>query len=411
MGQSAAAQAIEACRQGQFVIIVDDEARENQGDLMIAAEFITPEALNFMIGSARGPMYVAAGGSRLDHLRIPLMAADVPELDRAAMCVPVDARRCKSGGASVADRVTTVRLLASRESRAEDLVRPGHVLPLRAAPGGVLQRAGHTEAAVDLARLAGLEPVGVIGQIMRADGGMAERLELEAFGRQHGIGIISTKDLIEHRHKTEKLIEREHEAEASLPTAFGEFRLISYRSLVDGTPYVALVKGEPAGQQNVLVRMHSGCVTGDVFHSLRCDCGEQLARAMQMIDQEGLGVIVYIQAHEGRGIGLHNKVKAYHLQDEGKDTVEANEALGFPPDFRDYGVGAQVLVDLGLTTMRMMTNNPKKLVGLEGYGLKVVERVPIEVEPTAYSQRYLATKRAKLGHLLSVQHGDGETNE
>ncbi|MFQ6132699.1 MAG: GTP cyclohydrolase II [Armatimonadota bacterium] len=409
MAESAAAKATEACRGGEFVILVDDEARENQGDLMIAAELITPEALNFMIGSGRGPIYVAAPGDRLDHLRIPLMTADAPAQGRAPMCIPVDARSCTSGGASVSDRVTTIRLLASPESRAEDLVRPGHVIPLRAAPGGVLQRAGHTEAAVDLARLAGLEPVGVICQTMRPDGTMLERPELEEFGRQHGIGIVSIKDLIEHRHKTEKLVEREHESEAFLPTAYGEFRLISYRSRVDGTPYLALVKGDPAGQRDVLVRMHSGCVTGDVFHSLRCDCGEQLARAMQMIDDEGLGVIVYIQAHEGRGIGLDNKVKAYHLQDEGKDTVEANEALGFPPDFRDYGVGAQVLVDLGITTMRMLTNNPKKLVGLEGYGLKVVERVPIEVQPTTHSQRYLAAKRKKLGHLLSVP-GDETTD-
>lgn len=409
MGQSAAVQAVEAYSQGQFVIIVDDEARENQGDLAIAGELVTPEGLNFMIASARGSIYVAATGSRLDHLRIPLIAADAQAQERARMCVPVDARRCTSGGASVADRVTTIRLLASPESRAEDLVRPGHVTPLRAAAGGVLQRAGHTEAAVDLARLAGLEPVGVICQMMRPDGSMAEGPELEQFGLDHGIIIITIKDLIQQRHKTEKLIEREDEAEAVLPTDFGEFRLVSYRSLVDGTPYLALVKGDPAGRDSVLVRMHSGCVTGDVFHSLRCDCGEQLARAMQMIAQEGLGVIVYIQAHEGRGIGLHNKVKAYHLQDEGADTVEANEALGFPPDFRDYGVGAQVLVDLGITTMRVLTNNPKKLVGLEGYGLKVVERVPIEVEPTPHSRRYLATKRAKLGHLLSVEDDpDGE---
>ncbi len=403
MSDSPAEQAIAACARGAFVIIVDDEAPAAQGDLMLAAEHLTTDALNFVLREARGPVYVPLTAARLDRLLIPLLTPDTDKVERAAMCVPVDARECAAGGASVGDRVTTIRRLASPEAGTEDFVRPGHVTPLRARPGGVLQRAGHTEAAVDLARLAGCEPAGVICPVLRDDGALATRPELLAFADRHRIPIVTTKDLIRHRSRTERLIVRDPEAEAFLPTEHGDFRLISYGSLIDGTAYVALVMGDVAGADNVLVRVHSGCLTGDVFHSLRCDCGRQLGRAMQMIAAEGRGVVVYVQSHEGRGIGLHNKVRAYHLQDRGADTVEANELLGFPPDFRDYGVGAQVLVDLGVTTMRLLTNNPRKLVALEGYGLKVVERVPIEIEPTPHSQRYLATKRDKLGHLLRAK--------
>ena len=393
-------EALKQCAQGRLLIIIDEENPRSQGDLVIAAEKVTPEALNFMLREARGMMYVAVVAERLDELAIPLMVGDEPDGARAAACVSVDARRVADAGAAAEARATTIRLLADPHATARDFVRPGHVYPLRARRGGVLNRVGHTEAATDLARLAGLQPVAAICQIMRDDGSLAQLPELQQFARRHQAPIVSIKALIQHRRRTEKLIKRE--ATARLPTAFGEFSAVAYSSLVDGTPYIALVKGDVAGAENVLVRVHSGCLTGDAFHSLRCDCGQQLARAMQMIEEAGCGVIVYIQAQEGRGIGLCDKVRAYRLQEHGRDTVEANQELGFPPDVRDYGVGAQVLADLGLSTIRVMTNNPVKLVALEGYGLRVTERVSIVCEPTEHNRRYLQTKRDKLGHLLDA---------
>ena len=386
------------CAAGRFLIIIDEENPASQGDLMVAGGSVTSDALNSMLREARGMMYVAMGPQRLDELAIPLMIGDEPLGRRAAACVSVDARSSADTGGSTEARAATIRLLADPEATARDFVRPGHVYPLRARNGGVLNRVGHTEAASDIARLAGLQPVAVICQIMREDGTLAELPELEQFSQTHDVPILSIRALIEYRSRTERLIKREESAH--LPTAFGDFEVVAYTSLVDGTPYVALVKGDVSGVEDVLVRVHSGCLTGDVFHSLRCDCGPQLAAAMQMIEDAGRGVIVYIQSHEGRGIGICNKVKAYRLQDEGLDTVEANEQLGFPADVRNYGIGAQVLADLGVTTMRIMTNNPKKLIALEGYGLRVTGRVPILCEATQHNARYLQAKREKLGHML-----------
>lgn len=393
-------EALEQCAAGRFVIIIDEENRSSQGDLMLAAEKATSEAVNFMLREARGMMYVAMAAERLDELAIALMVGDEPVGSRAAACVSVDARRGADSGASTEERAVTIRLLADSDAAARDFVRPGHVYPLRARDGGVLKRVGHTEAATDIARLAGLQPVAVICQIMRSDGTFAQLPELEEFAQRHSAPIVSVKTLIQYRSRTEKLIKRADSAR--LPTAFGDFEVVAYSSTVDSTPYIALVKGDVAGGDDVLVRVHSGCLTGDVFHSLRCDCGRQLATAMQVIEEAGCGVIVYIQAHEGRGIGICNKVRAYRLQDQGLDTVEANEQLGFPADLRDYGIGAQVLADLGVTTMRVMTNNPRKLVALEGYGLHVTGRVPIVCKPTQHSRRYLEAKREKLGHMLEL---------
>ncbi|MFQ5808102.1 MAG: GTP cyclohydrolase II [Armatimonadota bacterium] len=400
-------EALEQCAAGRFLIIIDEENPTSQGDLMVSAEAVSAEALNLMLREARGMMYVAMAPERLEELAIPLMVGDEPVGRRAAACVSVDARSCADLGASTEGRAATIRLLANGEATAGDFVRPGHVYPLRAQRGGVLNRVGHTEAATDIARLAGLEPVAVICQIMREDGTLAQLPELEQFADAHGTPIVSIKALIQHRSRTEKLIKREESAR--LPTAFGDFQVVAYSSLVDGTEYIALVKGDVVGAEDVLVRVHSGCLTGDAFHSLRCDCGPQLSRAMEMIEEAGRGVIVYIQSHEGRGIGICNKVKAYRLQDEGLDTVEANEQLGFPADMRDYGIGAQVLADLGITTMRIMTNNPKKLIGLEGYGLRVTGREPILCKPTRHNVRYLEAKREKLGHMLGLDAaGDTE---
>jgi 3,4-dihydroxy 2-butanone 4-phosphate synthase/GTP cyclohydrolase II len=393
------AEAVDELRAGRMVIVVDDEDRENEGDLVLAAEHATPEAINFMITHGRGLVFAPLTPERCDALRLPLMVSENTAKHGTAFTVSVDARR-GSTGVSAHDRALTARLLADPAARPEDFVRPGHVFPLRAAPGGVLRRAGHTEAVVDLVRLAGLQPAGVACEIVHDDGSMARLPEMRRYAARHGLKIITIQDLIKHRLRTDRLIHRE--GETRLPTAYGEFRAVVYENLLDGSDQLALVMGEIDRDSPVLVRMHSECLTGEVFGSMRCDCGEQLRAAMKMIANAGRGVIVYIR-QEGRGIGLTNKIKAYSLQDRGADTVEANELLGFPPDPRDYGIGAQILADLGLHRIRLLTNNPQKRAGLEGYGLEVVERVPIEIAPNSENYRYLKTKRHRLGHLLSIE--------
>lgn len=396
-------EAIEAIRRGEMIIVVDDADRENEGDLVAAAEMATPEIINFMATHGRGLICAPTTRERLQELDIPLMTEDNREAMGTAFTVSIDARRAHTG-ISAHERALTVNLLADPNTRPDDLVRPGHIFPIQAVKGGVLRRAGHTEAAVDLAGLAGLYPAAVICEIMGPDGTMARTPELLDFAREHGLKIITIADLIRHRRHTEKLIERA--SEADMPTRYGHFRVIGYRHKLDGESQIALVKGDVAGEQNVLVRMHSGCVTGDILGSLRCDCGEQLEKALAHIDAEGKGVLVYFPEHEGRGIGLINKLKAYALQDQGRDTVEANRDLGFPPDLRDYGTGAQILSDLGLSTIRLLTNNPRKIIGLEGYGLQVTEQVAIEMPANPHNAQYLETKRHKLGHLL---RGDNQT--
>ncbi|MEJ2186323.1 MAG: bifunctional 3,4-dihydroxy-2-butanone-4-phosphate synthase/GTP cyclohydrolase II [Gemmatimonadota bacterium] len=391
--------AIRHIRDGKLVIVADDEDRENEGDLVGAAEKITPDLINFMARYGRGLICVALTPQRLEALDIPLMTERNEESQRTAFTVSVDGhpRFGVTTGISAHDRAKTVELLVDDEAGPNDLRRPGHVFPLRATPGGVLRRVGQTEASVDLARLAGLKPAGVICEIMNEDGTMARRPQLEAFAKEHGIPFITVAQIVAYRLRHERLVRRI--SEAVLPTRHGDFQVIAFQSLVDGQEHVALVKGEVAGKKDVLVRMHSQCLTGDVFHSLRCDCGDQLHAAMRRIDEEGQGVVVYLR-QEGRGIGLANKIRAYALQDGGQDTVEANESLGFKPDLRDYGIGAQILLDLGLSSLRLLTNNPRKIVGLEGYGLRVSDRLPIRTTPTDYNRAYLATKRTKLGHLL-----------
>jgi 3,4-dihydroxy 2-butanone 4-phosphate synthase/GTP cyclohydrolase II len=391
--------AIQDIRDGKMVIVADDEDRENEGDLVCAASAVTPEIINFMAMHGRGLICLTLTPERADELQLRPMAEVNTEAQGTAFTVSIDAsaRFGVTTGISAKDRATTIQVCLDPETKPSDLRRPGHIFPLRARPGGVLRRVGQTEASVDLARMAGLSPAGVICEILNDDGTMARRPELERFAAEHGLKFITVAQLVAYRLASERLVQRA--AEATLPTNHGDWRIIAYRNDLDQQEHVAMVKGDVAGRENVLVRMHSECLTGDVFHSMRCDCGEQLDAAMRMIDQAGAGAIVYLR-QEGRGIGLVRKLQAYALQENGMDTVQANEALGFRPDLRDYGIGAQILVDLGLSSVRILTNNPKKIVGLEGYGLSVVEQVPIQVEPNQHNRNYLNAKRDKLGHLL-----------
>jgi 3,4-dihydroxy 2-butanone 4-phosphate synthase/GTP cyclohydrolase II len=388
---------LEDIRQGRMIVVTDDEDRENEGDLVMAAEKVTPDAVNFMAMHGRGLICLPTTESRLKALGIGRMVQENRENFKTDFMVTVDARTGITTGISAYDRARTIRILASPNSTADDLISPGHIFPLQAREGGVLQRAGHTEASVDLVKLAGLFPVVVICEILKEDGSMARLPELVKFKERFGLKTCSIRDLIEYRRMREKLVAQEQEV--SLPTAFGEFKLHLYRSLVDGQHHAALVMGDVRGKENVLVRVHSECLTGDVFGSQRCDCGSQLHDAMRRIAEEGEGVLVYMR-QEGRGIGFANKIHAYALQEKGLDTVEANEKLGFKPDLREYGLGAQILVDLGLHSIRLLTNNPKKVVGLEGFNLKIVEQVPIRSEPTQHNKKYLDTKREKMGHTL-----------
>ena len=400
-------EAIEDIKAGRFIIIVDDEGRENEGDLAIAAEMVDPDAINFMAKYGRGLICMPIIGERLDELNIPLMVGENTSKHNTAFTISIEAKKKVSTGISAYDRAATVKAVLDPATRPEDIARPGHTFPLRAREGGVLVRAGHTEAIVDLVRLAGLYPAGVICEVMNEDGTMARLPQLEMFAKEYELKIISITDLITYRRRHEKLVTKV--AQANLPTKYGQFTAIAYKSTIDPDQHVALVKGDLSSDEPVLVRVHSECLTGDVFGSLRCDCGEQIEMALNAIAEEDRGVLLYMR-QEGRGIGLHNKIAAYALQDKGLDTVEANESLGFPADLRDYGIGAQILADLGVKKIRLLTNNPKKVVGLEGYGLHVVETVPLRVDPNPLNLRYLETKQQKLGHILNLSSLD-ETNK
>jgi 3,4-dihydroxy 2-butanone 4-phosphate synthase/GTP cyclohydrolase II len=396
-------EALEDIRNGKMVIVVDDEDRENEGDLVAAAEKVTPEIINFMVTFGKGLVCVPLSEERVEALQLQMMVEENSDLHGTAFTVSVDAHEGTTTGISAFERALTVRLLADPSSGSKDFRKPGHVFPLKARKGGVLKRAGHTEAAVDLARLAGLRPAGAICEIMNEDGSMARLGDLQEFARRHALKILTIKQLIRYRHLRDKLVERL--STIRLPTSYGTFVAHAYRSLLEDSldrPHLALVKGDVRNKDDVLVRVHSECLTGDVFGSLRCDCGSQLHTAMTLIEKEGQGVLLYMR-QEGRGIGLLPKLKAYELQEQGLDTVEANVALGFDPDLRDYGIGAQILADLGLRKIRLITNNPRKIVGLEGYGLEVTERVALEVEPNPYNEYYLETKREKMGHILHLR--------
>jgi 3,4-dihydroxy 2-butanone 4-phosphate synthase / GTP cyclohydrolase II len=393
--------AIDAIARGEPVIVVDDANRENEGDLIMAAEKVTPEAMAFMIRHTSGVICMPLEGKRLDQLHLPMMVADNTTAYRTAFTVSVDAKRGTTTGISAADRCVTVHALIDAATKPDDLARPGHIFPLRYREGGVLKRAGHTEATIDLARDAGCYPAGVLAEVVNDDGTMARLPELERFAARHDLQLISIADLIRHRRHREKLVRRV--SEARIPTRHGVFTAYVFQSLLDGVEHMAFVRGEVAGKPDVLVRVHSECLTGDVFGSLRCDCGLQLDLALEQVAMADEGVVVYLRGHEGRGIGLGHKLRAYTLQDQGRDTVEANVELGFPVDSREYGIGSQILVDLGITTMRLMTNNPAKYGGIEGYGLEIVERVPLRAHPNEENIAYLLAKQEKLGHLLDIE--------
>ncbi|MBB65079.1 MAG: bifunctional 3,4-dihydroxy-2-butanone-4-phosphate synthase/GTP cyclohydrolase II [Waddliaceae bacterium] len=402
MSEQRIKEAIQSLKNGNFVVVMDDEDRENEGDLILAAEHATPEKLAFMIRHTSGIVCISIEGERLDELNLPLMVAQNTESQRTAFTVSVDLKAGTTTGISAEDRAATIQALIDPKTKPEDLNRPGHIFPLRYREGGVLKRAGHTEAAVDLAKLAGLKGAGVICEIVKDDGTMARRADLELFAKEHQLPILTVEDIIRYRRKTEKIVQ--HISHAQLPLKMGNFQAHVYQSVLDEIEHVALVMGDPRGKENVLVRVHSECLTGDIFGSLRCDCGSQLQRALKQIADEGCGVLVYLRGHEGRGIGLAHKLRAYQLQEKGRDTVEANLELGLPVDSREYGVGAQILHDLGITSMRLLTNNPTKYGGLAGYDLRITERVPLLGTVTDENCNYLQTKQEKMGHFLTKEN-------